>query len=611
MLKIGEGLSLPLDVVTSRCGFVGGTGAGKSYGAMKLAEEMLTNRAQVIAIDPVGVWYSLRISADGKCAGFPIPVFGGLHGDVPLEVEGGAYLADLVVDQTLSCVIDVSQFEHDTQKARFASDFAKRFFFRKKARPSAVHLFLEECQEFVPQNPAKGEEHMLHAFIRIWKIGRNFGIGGSLISQRPQEISKKAFNLTRCMFAFRMSGPHERKTMRDWMGDQGLDTGIVNALPKLETGRPHIWIPEQNISDVYRIGERRTLNVSSTPEVGKSAVTRELTPIDMEKIRKDMAATIERAKADDPKELQKDISKLKAELSVAKDELDHRSRVVELLDTANVAMERQLAELREQKPTVLLPNVNGIRERLEKFDKDIEFENKLEEICREMRASFRALSEGIEADLQAVGEVPAPVRVMPSLLRDPIRVEAPSKPVPSASNLVVRGGTLDDFKRACQPSTSGELSGPQRDYLMHLAKFAAIGRHSPSMAWIAASMGTSARARGFEENTRTLRNRGFVETGSGNVNLTAQGRAMVGHVQPLKGHELLNGVREVLSGPQWQYLELLITLRRKPLTLERLAEQFNTTVRARGFEENIRFLRNNDMIVTSGGSVVAAEWLFV
>lgn len=604
MLKVGEGLSLPLDVVTSRCGFVGGTGAGKSYGAMKLAEEMLTARAQVIAIDPVGIWYSLRIAADGKGAGFPVPVFGGLHGDVPLEVEGGAYLADLVVDQTLSCVIDVSQFEHDTQKARFATDFAKRFYFRKKARPSAVHLFLEECQEFVPENPAKGEEHMLHAFIRIWKIGRNFGIGGSLISQRPQEVSKKAFNLTRCMFAFRMSGPHERDTIRKWMGDQGIDTGIVNALPKLETGRPHIWIPEQNVSDVYRIGARRTLNVSSTPEVGKSAVTRELTPIDMEKIRKDMAATIERAKAEDPQELRKEIAKLKAELSEAKDIAERKTKMVDLIDAQNVDLQSRIKELREQKPTVLLPNVNGIRERLEKFDKDVEFENKLEEICRDLRASFRALSEGIEADLQAVSEVPAPApatvtRPVPTFgqaIDLAIKAEM-SRPSPVITNVRV--------------PTNGNLSGPQRDYLMHLAKFASIGRHSPSMAWIAGAMGTTTRARGFEENTRALRNKGYIETGSGNVNLTAQGRAFIGHVQPLKGHELLNGVREVLSGPQWQYLELLINLRRKPLTLERLAEQFNTTVRARGFEENIRFLRNNEMIVTTGGAVVAADWLFV
>ncbi len=32
---------------------------------------------------------------------------------------------------------------------------------------------------------------MLHAFTRLVKIGRNFGIGVSLLSQRPQEVNKK------------------------------------------------------------------------------------------------------------------------------------------------------------------------------------------------------------------------------------------------------------------------------------------------------------------------------------------------------------------------------------------------------------------------------------
>jgi len=45
----------------------------------------------------------------------------------------------------------MSQFESDADKARFAQAFADRFFFRKKAAPSAVHLFIEEAQEFVPQ----------------------------------------------------------------------------------------------------------------------------------------------------------------------------------------------------------------------------------------------------------------------------------------------------------------------------------------------------------------------------------------------------------------------------------------------------------------------------
>jgi hypothetical protein len=90
--------------------------------------------------------------------------------------------------------LDVSQFESDADKARFARAFSDRFFFRKKAAPSAVHVFIEECQEFAPQNPQREEAAMLHAFTRLVKIGRNFGIGVSLLSQRPQEVNKKVLS---------------------------------------------------------------------------------------------------------------------------------------------------------------------------------------------------------------------------------------------------------------------------------------------------------------------------------------------------------------------------------------------------------------------------------
>jgi len=212
-LRMGDGLSLPIDVVTQRLSFLGKPGSGKSYAASKLAELMHGVGAQFVILDPVGVHYGLRM--DGKGKGLPIPVFGGLHGDVPLEPTSGGMMADLIVDRRLSCVLDVSQFERDTDKARFAAGFAARFYFRMKASPSAVHVFLEECQEFVPQNPQKGEEQMLHDFTRMDKLGRNFGIGMSLITQRPQEVNKKVLNLTECLFAFQMTGAHERKAIKD------------------------------------------------------------------------------------------------------------------------------------------------------------------------------------------------------------------------------------------------------------------------------------------------------------------------------------------------------------------------------------------------------------
>ena len=326
-LKISKEVSLPISAATQKLAWLGTTGSGKTYGASKLAELFWSVGAQFIVLDPVGVWYGLRLAKDGKKpSNIKIPIFGGLHGDVPLEPTAGELIANLVVDKGLSCVLDVSQFESDADKARFATAFANRFFFRKKAAPSAVHLFLEECQEFVPQNPQRGEEYMFHAFTRMQKLGRNFGIGSSYISQRPQEVNKKALNMAQTLFVFRNTGTHERNAIEKWIEDKSLDESIANDLPKIPTGQCHIWSPEfLKISEMVHILEKETFNASATPEVGSVAKSRHLAPIDLDKVRADMAATIEKAKGDDPKLLKKRIGELERELVSAGQKKDTRS----------------------------------------------------------------------------------------------------------------------------------------------------------------------------------------------------------------------------------------------------------------------------------------------
>ena len=220
-LLISKELSLPINVVTQKLAWMGRTGSGKTYGFGKLAEEMLSKGIQVVILDPVGIHWGLRLAANGKDAGIKnIYVFGGLHKDIPLEPTSGKLIADFIADRNVSAILDVSQFESDADKTRFATDWCSRFFFRYKSKPSPVHVCLEECQEFIPQNGMKGEERMIHAFNRMWKIGRNFGIGGSLISQRPQEVNKKALNQTECFFAFQMTAPHERKAVEEWRSEE-------------------------------------------------------------------------------------------------------------------------------------------------------------------------------------------------------------------------------------------------------------------------------------------------------------------------------------------------------------------------------------------------------
>ena len=67
-LNISPDLRLPLDLITETAAIIAKRGVGKTYTASVITEELLKAGGHVIAIDPVGVWWGLRASAQGEPA---------------------------------------------------------------------------------------------------------------------------------------------------------------------------------------------------------------------------------------------------------------------------------------------------------------------------------------------------------------------------------------------------------------------------------------------------------------------------------------------------------------------------------------------------------------
>jgi uncharacterized protein len=315
-LRISKDLELPLDAVTQTLAFIARKGGGKTYGAQLLAEEMLEAGAQVVAIDPVGNWYSLRLAADGKGRGREIYVFGGEHGDVPLTPEAGARIAQLVVEKRVSVVLDVSTFRKGERK-RFAAAFAEELFHRKKAQRSPMHLFLEEAQKLVPQVPEADERQMLGAFEDIVRLGRNYGIGCTMITQRPQSVNKEVLSQTECLVVLQVNGEHERKALEAWVKEANADRQLVGELPGLAVGEAYVWSPSWlRTFKRIRLGKKATFDASATPQVGRvAAAAGKLSPMDVEALRADLQEVVAKAEQDDPKALRHRVAELERELA--------------------------------------------------------------------------------------------------------------------------------------------------------------------------------------------------------------------------------------------------------------------------------------------------------
>lgn len=608
-LKISENLSLPIEAVTEKLAFLGRTGTGKTYAAMKLAELMLEAGAQVVALDFVGKWYGLRVAGPGDP--FPIPVFGGLHGDYPLESTGGKLMADLLVDRAISAVIDVSQFTRGEQ-VRFCLDFATQFFQRKKSNPTAVHLFLEECQEVLPQNAQPNESQMLGAFERIWKLGRNFGIGGSLISQRPQEVNKKALNMSGTLFVFQMTGPQERKTAEQWVSAQGINEDIGDVLPRLTKGRPHVWSVafDKPISMTCTIAQKRTADVSATPTVNAGQrKERPLTPIDAKELAEAMAATVERSKAEDPKELRRKVADLERQLK--------QKNEVEIVPTGRKTNDgiKTPSKILTEKDRELLERLAAkfeafeavIRKESEGFRKSVE--TKVIAACNTATMDMEGLLErgrSIFAQAITLGGFATVIEKLKqvSVSEAGYKITTPQSRPPA--QVIPKATTIRQVNGA--DFSDSALGKVHRAFLTVLAN--RQGK-TTTRNQLAVFSGYSATSRHVDNTISACRTAGWLAGESSRLTITDAGLSALGPFDELPTGEALRNywIRETGAAPG-AMLRALCQVYPKSLTRDQVAEVAGYSVTSRHVDNSLSYLRTLELINGSRESLTASEELF-
>jgi len=270
----GQPFELPQDVLTHTIAILAKKGAGKTYTAGVIEEEFAERGMPFIVLDPVGVHYGLRSNADGKRSGYPIVVFGGEHGDVPIERDMGAAVALAVVEENISCIVDLSELSK-TAWRQFTRDFCRELY-RRNRNTCARHVFIEEATEFVPQTRRPEMQEVYESVERLVRMGRNRGLGVTLISQRSAAVAKDVLTQLDTLIALRTVGPQDRKALLDmfegvleeddWPRLQEFKTRI----PRLPDGTAFVWSPEKlKCFTTIRVRERRTFHGGATAQVGE------------------------------------------------------------------------------------------------------------------------------------------------------------------------------------------------------------------------------------------------------------------------------------------------------------------------------------------------------
>jgi DNA helicase HerA-like ATPase len=211
---------LPADAFDDRIAIVGTAGSGKTYAAKGFVERLLESGARVAIVDPLGVWWGLRASADGSAPGYPVIVFGGKHADVPINSDMGVALGRILAREALVCVVDLSDLGSNAARRRFMATFAEALY---ETNEEPLHLVLDEADLWAPQRPIKGWEGLLGHIEEIVRRGRVRGFIPWLITQRPAVVHKDVLSQADILIAMKLTASQDRDAIGAWI--EGQATG--------------------------------------------------------------------------------------------------------------------------------------------------------------------------------------------------------------------------------------------------------------------------------------------------------------------------------------------------------------------------------------------------
>jgi len=582
-LTLGPGLVLPVEAVTETFAILAKRGAGKTYTAAVLVEEMMGAGLPVVIVDPVGVWWGLRSSADGRSDGLPVVIFGGDHADLPLAETAGGLLADLVVDDRVPAVLDLSTLSKSAGR-RFMTDFAERLYHRNR---DPLHLVLDEADAFAPQRTDPGGQRLLGAIEDLVRRGRARGIGVTLITQRPAVLNKDVLTQAEVLIALRMTGPRDVAAIDEWVrlhAEQDQATELKRSLPSLPVGTAWVWSPGWlGLLQRVAVRHRSTFDSSATPKAGQRRVTpTRLAPIDLVALRERIIGMATDAAATDPTALRARVDELERELTVLRAATPRPERVeVPVLDPATAdQLEQWVADIRD--------------------------------LCTTLGVAATQVSDQLAA--ARAGTAPALRRAAPTapqLARQPS--ERPS-PTPPARHVVAP-------KRHPDPgpdrSTGGEVHAvapPLKAGAHRMLR--TLARHHP-MRVTRAQLATLSRFKvtggTFSTYFSALRRAGLITEHDGLIALTDQGRAAAGvsAVAPASTAELLEQWRGALKAGARTMLDLLIEAHPNPLTRDELADRAGYEPTGGTFNTYLSTLRRNGLADVTADTARANDVLFL
>ncbi len=587
-LRIAENLSLPVELVTQAIAIIAKRRAGKSYLMRRLVEQLHLAGQQVVLVDPKGDQWGIRSAADGKAAGLPFVILGGERGDAPLEAGAGEVVAQLVVKERVSAVLDLSLFrKHEV--ATFMTAFLENLY-RLKAQEvyrTPVMLVIDEADAIAPQKPQAGEERMLGAAEDIVRRGGQRGLGCVLVTQRSAVLAKNVLTQAEVLIALRTIAPQDLAAMNAWIDVHGSieqKKTLMESLPSLPVGDAWVWSPGWPTSDgIFKhvhVLPIETFDSGATPKPGeKRREPKTVADVDLEALKRKMAETIERKKADDPRELRRQIAELKKELGTRKDPIAIKKDPVKVVE----------------KPVITDKQLERVDAMVGRMEKAIE---KAQAVLTAPVATLRLHLVDVLNAMKSIRQPALPMAPRPPAAPTPRRAPAAAPPRPAPRLFPPAGG-------------SSEVTEPMQRILDSLAWWESAGVRQASREQAAFVARYSVNGH-FNNTLGTMKTNGLVEYPAGNcVALTDEGRRLARAPESAPDRaELIARTTAVLRDePPRRIFTALVQATERELSREQLALDTGYTVNGH-FNNTLGRLRSLGLVTYPRGNYVALSELF-
>lgn len=480
---------IPREALDDRHAFVGTAGSGKTYSAGTAVERVLSQKGRVVVIDPLGVWWGLRLTLDGETPSpFKVVIFGGSHGDLPINEHAGALIGETVAGMAESCIIDLSGIGTKAGERRFMLAFLTSLYRRTNGEP--VHVVFDEADMFAPQRllDKEGEAAKLLGMMEtIVRRGRVKGFIPWLITQRPAVLSKDVLSQADGLIAFKLTSSQDRDAIGAWIegqADKATGKEMLASLPGMQVGQGVVWIPGRGVLLTAQFPRKATYDSSRTPKRGETVRTASLKPIDLGALKERLSTVEAEAKANDPKALRAEIARLTKEAKNIPQNIPVPDPEAEAR-----GYDRGFAEGSDKILRAVASLAGDLSQSIERA----------EEACagaKRLLASFSGFTASQADELKR-----RPVaRPTPQLIAKMYPVRQPLKSV-----------------------NGHEFTGPQRRVLRSLAMWRDLGHETPSREMVAAASGYSPSSGGFNNLLGSLASAGAI------------GKPMPGHVSLLVG----------------------------------------------------------------------------